>query len=748
MSVADVQEEFNDYKKSTDRKLKALEQDNADLRSQLKALSERFDALDGKAGSRPASAASRPGSAAPRPTSAAAAKPAVTRNGSTAKPAATPAAAAAKAGPKLSSASGVKKSPSLPDSIAKVDIAPERIKSYQVGKRKVYYIVPSDFDDSKENANPPGADLALQWVYGYNGKAASMNLFYQNPDSAASPYVYCIAGTGVVYDVGAQKQKFFLGHNEDILSQAYHAGTKLCATGQLDPKGKGKPFACVWNTDTMEEVARLENFHDRGICGLAFSGDGKQILSVGNDDGHTAALWNIDDAKAPIAQGSTNKDDIFGVVVNPYASELEFVSLGKKVVKHFRVEGKVLKGTALSTMGKDKVVQTAYQAATFLPSGDLVLGSDSGFIFHFKGTTLQDKYKAHEGAVSAITETKSGFATGGADGKVCTWDSNFQKLATYDIPKNKTISALSFNSGSGALLVGTVHNAIFEIDTRGTASQKMDGHFNEIWGCAVHPNGRYFVTTGHDKVLRAWDYSTHQPVAGKIVSLSDKAGSAAFSPDGRSIAVGTSSGKVIIVDFDTFQVKYDKAHRKEQIDAIAYSPNGQILAVGSWDQCAELIDLESKSSVTLKGHTSSVTHLSFSVDSKYLTTCSRDYEILYWDTETGKRVDKSIAADAEWYDFNCVLGFPVRGVFSKGQDGTDVNAAHVSWAPDAHNRLVVTGNDTGYVSLHRYPAHSDGIKQYHGHSAHVTNVRFSRDDKFVFSTGGNDLAVMQWAVQK
>lgn len=29
-------------------------------------------------------------------------------------------------------------------------------------------------------------------------------------------------------------------------------------------------------------------------------------------------------------------------------------------------------------------------------------------------------------------------------------------------------------------------------------------------------------------------------------------------------------------------------------------------------------------------------------------------------------------------------------------------------------------------------------KRYFGHSAHVTNIRFSHDDKYVISTGGDD----------
>jgi len=37
---------------------------------------------------------------------------------------------------------------------------------------------------------------------------------------------------------------------------------------------------------------------------------------------------------------------------------------------------------------------------------------------------------------------------------------------------------------------------------------------------------------------------------------------------------------------------------------------------------------------------------------------------------------------------------------------------------------------------------------YGGHSSHVTCVRFSHDDSYVISTGGNDMAVFQWRYRK
>ena len=64
--------------------------------------------------------------------------------------------------------------------------------------------------------------------------------------------------------------------------------------------------------------------------------------------------------------------------------------------------------------------------------------------------------------------------------------------------------------------------------------------------------------------------------------------------------------------------------------------------------------------------------------------------------------------------------------------------------------LVATGDDFGQVKLFRYPCLKRGaqFKKYIGHSAHVTNVRFSRAKDRLITTGGADRAIFQWSVHR
>jgi WD40 repeat protein len=61
---------------------------------------------------------------------------------------------------------------------------------------------------------------------------------------------------------------------------------------------------------------------------------------------------------------------------------------------------------------------------------------------------------------------------------------------------------------------------------------------------------------------------------------------------------------------------------------------------------------------------------------------------------------------------------------------------------------MATADDSGMVNVYKYPSpieKSNAVKGQ-GHSSHVTKVRFSPKDNYIFSAGGNDTAIMQWKV--
>ena len=131
---------------------------------------------------------------------------------------------------------------------------------------------------------------------------------------------------------------------------------------------------------------------------------------------------------------------------------------------------------------------------------------------------------------------------------------------------------------------------------------------------------------------------------------------------------------------------------------------------------------------------------------------SGDYELLFWDTNTGKQVTggASLTRDYEWATWNVTLGWPVQGIWEQFTDGTDINAIDRSKKTyGGEKKIVATGNDSGTVRILEYPClvkNSESVKG-RGHSSHVTNVLFNLNDELLFSTGGEDQTVLQWKIE-
>jgi WD40 repeat protein len=66
---------------------------------------------------------------------------------------------------------------------------------------------------------------------------------------------------------------------------------------------------------------------------------------------------------------------------------------------------------------------------------------------------------------------------------------------------------------------------------------------------------------------------------------------------------------------------------------------------------------------------------------------------------------------------------------------------------DRENRLLAVGYDDQSIRLFRYPAYipKQVCKQFHGHSSHVTRVRFNNE--YLVSVGGMDKTVIVWEVR-
>lgn len=74
---------------------------------------------------------------------------------------------------------------------------------------------------------------------------------------------------------------------------AIHPSKDIIATGQMAAKGKAKFIDMfIWSTTSLEPLAKINGFHRRAIRILQFSPNGDKLLSVGDDDQHSVAIYD------------------------------------------------------------------------------------------------------------------------------------------------------------------------------------------------------------------------------------------------------------------------------------------------------------------------------------------------------------------------------------------------------------------------------------------------------------------------
>jgi len=61
--------------------------------------------------------------------------------------------------------------------------------------------------------------------------------------------------------------------------------------------------------------------------------------------------------------------------------------------------------------------------------------------------------------------------------------------------------------------------------------------------------------------------------------------------------------------------------------------------------------------------------------------------------------------------------------------------------------VLAIGDDFGFIKLFKYPSLQKNAcyTKFVGHSAQVTNLRFTHSSSHLISTGGSDKSIFQWA---
>jgi len=578
--------------------------------------------------------------------------------------------------------------------------------------------------------------------------------FLQVQYTADGEIIYAVGAVVVSYSPNTHRQRFFLSHTDDVISLAVSPDGHHVATGQL---GRN-PRVYIYDTTTLTTVSLLRGRFKKGICQLAFSGDGSLLACVGLDDEATLIIYRWQE-EVVVSMGKVGKAKVLSLA---FSLDGSVVAVGSAagMTFHWLTGGQRYLRRRKGVMGKRCKIQPALSCC-YLSTGQCISGMVDGSLYFWDEAICKGSIQAHNGPVYSLVAVGPTLVTGGGEGVVKLWEEGMKSSEVGKLPA--AVKSISASSGR-SLVIATHTGQIYEVSSLGSLPKLLlDSHEKgQVHTVATHPKTLEFVTGGEDRALCVWD--GHERKLMHKVVMEAPITAASYSPDGSLIAIGygsagkagetesESSGMVLVLNANTLEVVCKDTRAAGTIRVLQFSRDGNLLAAGSNDRSIYLYEVTAgfkrvySYRCTCKGHGGAVLHLDFSGDGRHLQSNSSNYELLYWLTSSGKQLPHGAIElkDEKWATRTCPLGWSVQGLWPEVQDEIVVTSCERS----SGGSLLASTDDFGRVRLMTYPSNKLGSQAMvsKGHSPSITTCRWTVDDILLITCGGQDRGVFQWVL--
>lgn len=355
---------------------------------------------------------------------------------------------------------------------------------------------------------------------------------------------------------------------------------KFLAVSLFVEKGdSGDREICIWDMGKRRVVRSIvdSKFSDD----LSYAPDGKSVALICNAD--SVRIWRPwESSTLPILAG--HQAEAWTVAFSP-------------------------DGETLASGGDDHVVRL----------WDLRSGSQKGIL-------------KHPSLVSKLAFSPDGqtLATTCFDSSVRLWDlSRATERWTYRAPTKKP-RCLAFSPDGRQLAIGGNAGCTTILDAAtGSEIFRLDAGDFMVTGLAFSGDGKRLFVGNTGSILSTWDTGTGRMLDSVLCTPEIQA--LKVSPDGRSIALANSNGRIRLRDIQTGQEHLSLSKHREVVHALAYSADSRTLASAGEDHTVRLWQTETgRELIALTGPTMQVNDLAFSPDGRFLAAACHDGRIYLW----------------------------------------------------------------------------------------------------------------------
>lgn len=426
--------------------------------------------------------------------------------------------------------------------------------------------------------------------------------------------------------------------------------------------------------------------HSRPVLGVAYSADGKRILSASRS------------GKIKVWDSRSNR-------------VLATLHRHRSAVQHAQFYSSGSSERAGSDR-QTKMISVGHD-------GNAIVWEDpTGIWGSNQAIEVRGIFREQSGPIfaSAVSPDGDRIATAGLNGEILIWDDN--DLETTDM----------------ARAVRSSQDAASDSSTR-----QLIGHTAAVRSLSFSDNGRMLVSAGHDNTVRIWDAETGKTVKvlrghGRWVRGCVAAG------DGQSIASAGYDGSARVwnvAGYEELRVLRGRVldGHQDGIMAAQFSGDSRKVVTASRDRTIKTWDVKSGNELLQfrEGHAFLASDAISFGDGSFLATAAGDETVRLWDTEHGAEIRKldetgrsaaiSVSRDGKWV----LTGGPVaKEKWPSGSTNQKENKRKSYWSARLWNTA------TGEL-----------IHQLIGHQAMVSTVAISPGGKYLY-TGDVNGGGMLW----
>lgn len=422
----------------------------------------------------------------------------------------------------------------------------------------------------------------------------------------------------------------------NVTSVAFFPDGRRVATASWDRTAR------IWDLGTGREVDRLSG-HTERITSVAVSPDGRLLASGGED--RAVRLWDVSSQRA--VRVVQTAQAVHAVAFSPDGRTLAVASDEPEV--------RLFDAASGSPSGVLKGHTTAVLSLSFAPDGKALAAAGWSGLAVWDMPSQKQRFHVpppENYGMTACALSRDGRVVAVAQGNLgirCLDAATGHELGT--MPTQTLITSLAFSPTQNLLVGGRGDRkaVVWDADAHKEAN-RLEGHSGSINALAVSPDGFTLVASGIDGLANLWDLASGR--LSDTLSWHVGGSAAAFSADGRSLAVGDNRGGLRVWD-------------------VGFSPDGATLVMAT-DRAAILWDVaRGKARATLSGHACSVLCAKFLKGGRVVATSGWDTTIKFWDVSSGALLATAVALDhgRDW------VATSPEGLF----DGSSGGQAMLEW---------------------------------------------------------------------